>query len=251
MATGLGKVFGGVENALGIGAQGPPGVGGVSQHPERLVRQANGTYMDPTSGTSYLDAQGTQSVAAPNQSQLAAQANANSQHFLLNAGQDRAVQQNALAGQGGLAASYNNTINNPMASSVAQQQLYQGADDANRQQMGVASGAGGASALGAHRTAANNIAGTNVGMNQQAALLRAHEVSAAQQGLGSVYNNMGQQGTAMAGQDIGAGEGFAGQASNTGKGVDQGNLDQANQQRKDEIGFGQSAIKTGMAAFMG
>jgi hypothetical protein len=90
-------------------------------------------------------------------------------------------------GQGSLAASLQNTITNPNASSVAQIQQQQAFAQQMAQQQGLAAamGRGGNAALAA-RTAMNNVGGLGAQQAAASALQRANEVASAQGQLGNV-----------------------------------------------------------------
>jgi hypothetical protein len=125
-----------------------------------------------------------------------------------------------------------NTITNPNAPSVAQEQLSEATNANEGQQLSLESGVGGENGAIARSNAANNIAGLGATTAQDQALLRAKEVADAQgqygnllankatetkgmfdatSGLGYNYNSLGQAGqlggnanaTAVRGQDIG------------------------------------------------
>lgn len=162
--------------------------------------------------TGYLGQQAPMTGYAPGQNPAGQeQQDAASQAmFLQNYRHQQALQAQTYAGQGQLATSYQNTINNPNAPSVARAQLGQGVNAANAAALGQAAQATGENSALAGRQAmisgGNNIAQAN----SQEALLRAQEVAAAQSGLGAVYaSQLGAQGT-QANTAAGAGSQFAG-----------------------------------------
>lgn len=229
-----------------------PGVGGPAADPTKLIRDpSTGFYYDPTTGTSYTDPSGALPVKDPNVAQQVAH-NYTVSNNLLNAGQEGAdMLRSAYAGETGLANSLNNTINNPNASSVAQSQLTQGADNLARQQLGIASGVGGANAASARRQAAQNIGQIGMAGDQASAIVRAGEVGQAQGRLADVLNAQAGQGAQYYGQNLqGAGQ-FAGMAGQGASGHEARNLDQANADRAGWAGFVNGAAGAGQKALMG
>ena len=142
----------------------------------------------------------------------------NSQTVTNQVDQDRLMQQarqlaaqrqQTFAGQNQLATTLQNTITNPNAPSVALSQLGQGFNQLAGTQMGAAAGATGENAAMARRSALQNTAGAQVGLNAQQAGVRAQEVANAQTGLASLYGTqLGGENTA-AGNDISGANNYA------------------------------------------
>lgn len=171
-----------------------------------LVQNADGTWSSPAApGQRFTDNSGQVPVGTPTTANAAANDAAMATQFNGQLPQDRGVIQGALTGQGQLAASLNNTINNPSSPSVAGTQLGIGLDANDRQQLSLAGGATGANSFLAARNAANNINQANLATNQARALTRAGEVATAQGQLGSVFNNIGGEGQGLYSTDTGTG----------------------------------------------
>jgi hypothetical protein len=138
------------------------------------------------------------------------QAAATQAQFLANYQNQQNMQAATYGNQTNLANTYQNTINNPNAPSVARAQLGQGVNAANAAATGLAAtGTGEQSALLGRQALQQN--GAQLGAaNAADATVRAGEVANAQQGLGAIYaSQLGAQGT-QANTAAGAGSQFAG-----------------------------------------
>ena len=233
------------------GAMSPqdPSHGGVAAPADpnavaRLQQQPDGSFVDPATGQVYSDATGKTPIQAPSQASLVTQNNNNGQNLYNQLGTSRGQVNSAINGLGQLVtgpnglqdtrASFQNTISNPNAPSVAQAQLGAGLDSAVSSQRSQAAAATGGNSFLAGRNAANNIAGLNSATNQQKVQARDAEVAAAQQGLlatnntiGSVINNQGGLGQGMYNADMSGSTAFNNLA-NAGRGsIDSNNLQYA------------------------
>lgn len=121
---------------------------------------------------------------------------------------------NAVEQQNNLADSYRRTIQDPNAPSVAREQLNQALGATDATQTSLASGASGENANIARTNAANNIAGANAQEGQSAALLRAQETAAAQQGLGSTTGAIANETNSAYGTNTNLGSAYATLAGN-------------------------------------
>jgi hypothetical protein len=110
-----------------------------------------------------------------------------------------------------------------------------GQDALAAQQLSQAAGVSGPSAPLAQLLAMRNTASGQVGMNQEAGLLRAHEAEAARQQLGNVYGNMAQQGQAGYNSNLAGGQSFAGTAAQLATGREN-TAEQSSQQNADREG---------------
>lgn len=233
---GTGGLYHKVKNAVTSPA--PPGVGGPAQDPSRLVQQANGTFVDPATGTSYTDASGGTPVAAPNVAQQVAQAGANGQNFINRIGTQDQRSGAGYALQTGLAGDLNEVIHNPNAPSVAQQQLNQSLGNIDRQQLAGTAGVSGPNAAAARQSAFRNIGNLDLQAAGQAALLRANEVANARNALGGVAQNISGNAATSTGQDIGAATDYSQQAMQGASG---------NQQAAQQAHTANGALITGLA----
>ncbi len=145
-----------------------------------------GLYTDPTTGKTSTDPYGQSVVTNPNVAQQVAVNNTTGRDILGQLPEYQDQQRTAFGGQQSLAATLNDTIHNPNASSVAQQQLGIGADAAARDQLAIAAGQAGPNAFLARRNAAQNIGASQSALNQAQGLVRADEVAKAESGLGTV-----------------------------------------------------------------
>ncbi len=203
-----------------LGQQTPsvPGVGGTpSNYDFNMdavpVPGQPGNWYDPKTGQIIrTDGNGNNFVVgAPNLNQLTAMGTGNQQEQQQVARQLQAQQQQTFQAQNDLAGSLKNTITNPGASSVALDQLSEGLNRINGTQLGNAAGATGENAAAARRTAAQNIAGAEVGLNAQQAALRAQEIANAQTGLAGVLNSQAQTQQAGINNATGAATTYGGQ----------------------------------------
>jgi hypothetical protein len=199
----------------------------------RLQQQPDGSFVDPATGQTYTDATGKTPVQAPSQTALVTQNNGTGQSLYNNLGQSRGQVNGAINSLGQLVSgpnglqdtrsSFQNTINNPNAPSVAQAQLGAGLDSAVSNQRSQAAAATGGNSFLAGRNAANNIAGLNSATNQQKVQARDAEVAQAQQGMlatnsaiGNAVNSAGQLGAGQYKSDLGGSATYA-QLANTGR----------------------------------
>ncbi len=155
-----------------------------------------------------------------------------------------------MAQQNSLADAYRRTISDPNAPSVAHEQLNQALQAADATQASQASGASGENAFLARRGASNNMAGLAANAGQTAALLRAQEVAAAQQGLGTTLSNVAGEAGGAFGTTTGLGLNYAQVAGNEEQG---GNANVTNQrgqniQAGETIGKGAAAGASGALA---
>jgi hypothetical protein len=210
----------------------------------RLQQQPDGSFVDPATGQTYSDATGKTPIQAPAQTALVSQNNNAGQNLYSQLGQSQGQVNGAVNGLGQLVSgpnglqdtrsSFQNTINNPNAPSVAQAQLGSGLDSAVSNQRSQAAAATGGNSFLAGRNAANNIAGLNSATNQQKVQARDTEVAQAQQGLlstnntiGSVVNNQGQLGQGMYGANLGGSTAYANLANQGRANQDSNNLQYA------------------------
>lgn len=204
-----------------LGQQTPsvPGVGGTSQTNAEVglydipVPGQPGAFYNPQTGQIiHVNDGGNPYVAgAPNLNDLTAATAGNQLQQQQVARQLQQQQQQTFQAQNDLAGSLKNTITNPGAPSVALSQLGEGLNRINGTQLGNAAGATGENAAVARRTAAQNIAGAGVGLNQQQALARAQEVANAQTGLAGVLNSQAQTQQAGINNATGAATTYGGQ----------------------------------------
>lgn len=144
----------------------------------------------------------------PNPAFLSAKEAGTSSDLLTQEQQDRANQANTRSGQNKLLGSYNETINDPNASSVAKTQLAINNDNNTRSALGSAAGVGGANAFAARRQAMNNITVGNIGTAQNSALARAKEVQDAQSGSNAVLGTMSTADSARQASDLAGASAF-------------------------------------------
>ncbi len=150
---------------------------------------------------------------------------------------------NVFGQETGLANSLQNTISNPGAASVAHEQLNQALQANEAAQLSQAAGASGGNAFLARRGAANNIAGLDAKAGQDAALLRAQEVAAAQNNLGGLLGQQADQSKTMYGTNTGYGLDYNKLAAAT-KAADLGNQ---TSQRGQNIQIGED-VSTGLGS---
>lgn len=175
-----------------------PGVGGpidpakqaTGNVPLTVQDPTTGYYYDPATGTTYQDKEGKVPITDPNVAQQVAANYQIAQKYRESLSEYTTQQRDALAGQKDLVATLNDTIHNPNASSVAQQQLGAGADAIARGQLSAAAGATGPSAFLARRNATANIGASQSALNQTQGLVRANEVAAATNQVGGALNSM-------------------------------------------------------------
>lgn len=172
-------------------------------------------------------------VTPPNQPSQVASFYGAGRNFTDKAAADEADYRKVFGEQGDLAGNLQNTINNPAAASVAHEQLNQALQANEAGQLSQAAGIGGGNAFLARRTAANNIAGLNSKAGQDAALLRAQEVAAAQQNLGNVLGAQTDEATKM----YGAKTGFGLDYNRLGASTAAGDFANRTQQRQQDIGI--------------
>lgn len=229
-----------------------PGVGGPIAPGDvgRLKRDpGTGYYVDPVTGTSYTDANGTTPVANPNVAQQVATDAGTARDFLGRARSGDAEHAFTLSGQRQLDKQLAGTIAGTTPS-VAQTMLGQSTDATNRRQLSAAAGVGGANAFAARRQALQNIAQTNGQADQAAAIVRAKEINDA---TNSRANLLGQVATGTDRRyatDVGAAGDFSslalnGQEKNQGLDTD-ADKDKKNFNRK--VGQG---IVNGFGNFLG
>jgi hypothetical protein len=215
-----GGLYTGAKDAYHLGKKiynstqvsGPAGIAGATAHPERLVQdQTTGLYFDPSNGQVYSDSSGQVPVTNPNVAQQVASNYATGRAFLDQLGTFRQQQQQAFAGQTGLADSLRGTIAGA-GPSVAQNQLIQGLGSISADQMSQAAGASGNNAALARMNAMNNTAKAETAYNQAQGLVRANEVAHAQDALANVLGAQANEGLGGYGTAGGLGATFAGLA---------------------------------------
>lgn len=235
---------------------------------QTLVKNADGTSYDPTTGQTYsyvpgvVGANGTASggyytgAATPNSAQqVGADFNRANGFFNQVPGYDQREQQ-AYNQEGNVAAYLNNLVQGS-GPSVAGAQLAGGQDQAARQQLAQAAGASGGNAALMRMLAMGNTAGLQAATNQQQAMARVQEERDALAQLAGVTGNMQQQSMGMAGQKISAADALNGLAMQGQSGFEDRNLraqlgNQASQDSryKDALngiqGLGSSAMTGGM-----
>lgn len=132
-----------------------------------------------------------------------------SQDQLSNEAADRAAAGKVTGNQDKLLGSYDRTINDVNAPSVAQSQLAANNDLNMRSQLGSAAGVGGANAFAARRQALSNIATQNIGTAQSSAITRAKEVADAQNGANTLLGSQSAADTNRMATDVGGASKFA------------------------------------------
>jgi hypothetical protein len=210
--------IGTISGWLGQQVPGQPGVGTIPtsdlQNFGKPVPGQPGVYVDSRTGQQYtIGADGQPRVIQAQNLNNQTVTNSNNQTAeQAAAAQIQQQQQQTFAGQNKLAANLTDTITNPNAPSVALSQLGSGFNQIAGTQMATAAGANGENAAVARRTAAQDIAGAQTGLNAQQAQIRAQEVANAQTGLASLYGTqLGAQNTA-ANTDTAAATTYAGDA---------------------------------------
>ncbi len=213
------SVLGTIGGFLGTTQPTQPGVGGISSSDALTYGQPvpgqPGVFVDPRTGQRFMwGSDGKPQVfQAQNLNQQTVTNLGNEGDQLATARALQAQQQQTLQAQHGLAASFNRTINDPGAPSVALSELGSGLSRINGTQLGNAAGASGDNALVARRTAAQNIAGAGVGLNAEQAQVRAGEVANAQTGLANVLNAQNNTLSSGINTATGAATSYAGQAT--------------------------------------
>jgi len=226
----------------------PDGKGGLinPRTGEPLTKDpSTGMFFDPSSGVSYQP-NGT-IVADPNLAQQVAKNFSTAQSLIAqgsgqNSGLDRTEGQ-----QEGLATTLNNVINNPNAPSVARTQLAQSQDNTAKAILEQAAGVSGNNAYDARRTAIQALGNAETQNAGNAALLRANEVNAATQGLGSTLNNLGAGQRARQAIDYSTGTGLTGTAQG-GQEAQQGLNQKAQQSNLEQDNKLTGAIIGGISA---
>ena len=192
--AGAGKPIPSEGRVWAPGAKRPGDMGYVhgpeQPNPNLILDPITGKYYDARSGTVYNDPYGQSVVTNPNVAQLTAQNVSKSAGYGRRAAAGDAEHAQTFRQQTALADSFNNTINNPNAPSVARVQLGQSTDALARRQMAGAAGVNGPNAFAARRLALQNIANGAAQADQSAALIRAKETSDAQSGLGTLLSGM-------------------------------------------------------------
>lgn len=197
---------GAVSGFLGGQAGGVPGVGGYdyrtsgdysNQNPNfQPVPGQPGKFYDTASGQVVTQdpATGNMTVtAAPNSNQLTAQNTTAAQGLQAAQGGTLGGIGANLSAENGAVSDFNNTISNPNAPSAARSQLVSTLNSINGQQEAIAAGASGNNTPMANRTMAQDIAGSQIAANGQAANLRAGEVANAEAGKAGVLGAEGSQ----------------------------------------------------------
>lgn len=228
----LGSLMGDV---FGTNTKPAPGVAGAAKPGDALVFDPNTNhYMDPNNGQMYVDQYGTQPVGNVNTAQQTGADFATQQALLSQLGAGRAQQAQGFAGEHNLVNSLNNTI---MGSgpSAAQTQLGIGQDALARQQLSQAAGVSGPSGPLAQLMAMRNTAAGQVGVNQQAGLIRADESARAQNTLGSVLNNMTNQGQQGYNANLTGASNYANTSANLATGREQSEEDRQKAQAQQNL----------------
>jgi len=208
-AQAAGGTLGAVKNAINVSTL--PGVGGAAANPANLRQQPDGSWLDPSTGTSYTDPQGTQPVVNQNLAQAAATAQGRARGFLAKAAQSDPTLDAVNARQNTLASTLQNTISNPNAPSVAQAQLQQSADQNARRVLGTVAGVGGNNQFDARRAALSALATSGASLAGDAAVLRQKEIADATGALAGVNNAQATQAQNRQNSNVQAGATFAGQ----------------------------------------
>jgi hypothetical protein len=171
-----------------------PGVGnGQDVRREDLVPDpSTGMFFDPKTGQTFTDPYGNNVVTDPNVAQQVAANFNTSKQFLTRLG-------NVQGNEDKLVGQMQGLINGSVPS-VAQTQLGMGQNALAAQQLSQAAGVGGAAGPLAQLLAARNTALGQIGMNQQAGLLRAQEQQQNMNSLASLLGGMANQNLAGAGQ---------------------------------------------------
>lgn len=223
------------HNLLGQ-ANGPPGVAGKAKPGDAMIYDPmTGYYRDPNNGQMYVDQQGTAPVGNVNAAQQTGADFATSQNLLNSLAANQAQQQAGFGGEQSLASLLRAQAMGTGGPSVAQNQLGIGQNTLAAQQLSQAAGVSGPSAPLAQLLAMRNTASGQLGVNQQAGLLRAQEALGAQQELGNVYGNMANQGQAGYNTNLGAASNFANTSANLATGRENTESD-ANQKNQDRLG---------------
>ncbi len=180
-----------------------PGVGNTATN--ALQKDpSTGLYFDPTSGTTFLDAGGTQPVTDPNVAQQVAQNFTTSRQFLTRLG-------NVQGQEGQLAGNLSNLIAGGQPS-AAQMQMQEGMNSIAQQQLSNAAGVSGAGGPLAQLLAARNTANAQIQNNAAGGIARANEVTGARSALAGLLGGMAGQDAGVAGEYSGlAQSGQAGQ----------------------------------------
>lgn len=234
-------------NLLGVGGvhkqtQGIPGVGGpdagtvigadgVAYNPN-LQRQADGTFLNPTTGTRFSDPGGQAPIAAQNTSQQIAGATTNANDFLnRNAVQD---QRGAAAynGQKAFEGDLTQVIRNPNAPTVSTSVMNQALGNIDRQQLAGVAGVGGANAAASRKQALINMGNLDTQAAGAGAVARATEAAGARQQLGNVLQQEAGNSIDATGQNNQA----AGAFSNLAMGGANANQQALNEQAKINAG---------------
>ncbi len=211
-------------NLLGLGGvhQQPSAVGGVggpdpnvvvgadgTQHNNSLVRQPDGTFLNPTTGTRFSDPGGQSPIAAPNVSQQVASATTNSQDFLnRNQVQDQRGTE-AYNGQKAFGNDLNQVIRNPNAPTVSTSVRNQALGNIDRQQLAGVAGVGGANAGAARKQALMNMGNQDIQAAQGAAIARATEANGARAAQAANLQNMAGNSLTATGDNNSAASAFA------------------------------------------
>lgn len=248
------------QNA-GVGGVGGPDPGVVvaadgSQYNPNLVRQPDGTFINPTTGTRYSDPGGQAPIAAQNTAQQIAGATNNSQDFL---NQNQVQQQRggeAYAGQKAFGNDLNQVIRNPNAPTVSTSVMNQALGNIDRTQLAGVAGQGGANAGAARKQALMNMGNQDIQAAQGAAIARATEANGARQAQATNLQNMAGNSLEATGQNNQAAGAFAnlgmqGAAANQQAQIDNNKInagiDTGNMQQKQ--GFIGGVAGAGMKAF--
>lgn len=219
------------------GTAGTSGAAGVND--PLAYDPSTGMFFDSKNGQYYQDQNGQMPVAGSNSVQQIGGDLGVSRGLLGQLGGYQAQQQAGFSGEQGLAHSLQNTINGG-GPSVAQTQLGMGQDALAAQMMSQAAGVSGPGALAAQLAAMRGTAAGQIGVNQQAALLRAQEGQQAQQQLANVYGNMAQQGQAGYNANLQGGSNFA----NTAAGLAGGHEGNEEDRNKHNADFGVNLTKS-------
>jgi hypothetical protein len=230
-------------------APGPPGTAGAAKPGDALIYDPmTGFFRDPNNGQMYVDQNGSQPIGNVNAAQQTGADFGTSRSLLGNLAASQAQQQAGFGGEQQLANSLRATISGGMPS-VAQNQLGIGQDALAAQQLSQAAGVSGPSAPLAQLLAMRNTAAGQLGVNQQAGLLRAHEAATAQGQLGNVLGNMAQQGQAGYNSNLAGGQSFASTAANLASGRENTSED-ASQKNADREGQRIQMLGQGASAGM-
>ena len=221
-ASGFGSVQGQAQiadplNIIGLSGTpnqpGVPGVGtGPAKDPSILQPTQNGQFYDPTTGTTYADANGTTVVAAPNTAQQVAGATGNSQSILGRNGVQDARSAGAYNGQKAFGEDLNQVIRNPNAPTVSTSVMNQALGNIDRQQLSGIAGEGGANAASARRHALDTMGTLDLQAAGAGAVARAQEATGARQAQATNLQNMAGNANEATGINTSAAGAFSNQA---------------------------------------